>query len=144
MRLYYICQSYYIICIEPLRTIWIWMGKKLKILNINISVHWFCYSDYFYMCCVNIYHMFVKCLLIFASCGMCNIFVIWEVCVQKNVTKWMTYGTCILPLLINLVNHLEIFSKVKRDKIYNLCFCHNEKLKFNSYEMSLSYYEKCN
>lgn len=56
----------------------------------------------------------------------------------------MTYGTCILPLLINLVNHLEIFSKVKRDKIYNLCFCHNEKLKCNSYEMSLSYYEKCN
>lgn len=36
------------------------MGKKLKILNINTSVHWFCYSDYISTCVVLI---FIICLL---------------------------------------------------------------------------------
>lgn len=60
--------------------------------------------------------MFVTCLLIFASCGMCNIFVIWEVCIQKKSHKMNEKGTLILPLLINHVNQLEIYSEEKRYK----------------------------
>lgn len=58
---------------------------------------------------------------------------------------WDVQYICNLRSLCTEKCHkMNDISKVKRDKIYNLCFCHNEKFKFNSYEMSLSYYEKCN
>lgn len=44
---------------------------------------------------------------------MCNIFVIWEVCIQKKSHKMNEKGTLILPLLINHVNQLEIYSEEK-------------------------------
>lgn len=82
--------------------------------------------------------MFIDFCLVWDVQYICNLrSLCTEKCHKMNEIRYMhftfTYKSC------------KSFGNIfKRDKIYNLCFCHNEKLKFNSYEMSLSYYEKCN